>query len=87
MARFHESRFDPNRFDSTPAVALRPPYLKQEHAQDRITRAQARRRRIVSLHVQQRNRQRPPTAWIPQQNEFGAYPRHFVPWRMWTIRR
>ena len=86
MARFHDSRFGA-RFDSTPAVALRPPYLGQKDAQDRFTRAMGARAKVTRLHRLQRHRQRPLTAWAPQQNEFGAYPRHFVPWRIWTIRR
>lgn len=87
MARFHDSRFDPNRFDSTPPDTAWPPYLKQEHAQARFAVATAARTEVTRVHRLQRLRQRPMTAWAPPRNQVNAFPVMKVPWRIWTIRR
>ena len=83
--RFHDARFDA-RFDATAPVSLWPPYLRQEHAQDRFTRAMSERREVVRVLRLQRLRVRPLTA-LPKTNVTSAPAVMKVPWRIWTIRR
>jgi len=85
--RFHDARFDDGRFDSAPPAALRPTYLRQEHAQDRFVREIGQRRKVARIKHRQRLRQRPLTAWAPQRSSTSPQPKLFTPWRIWTIRR
>lgn len=84
--RFHDSRFDPNRFDATAAASLWPPYLHQEYPLQRVAAIAERRRDLVRVVRMQRIRQRPMTAFSPKTNLFNAPAVMFKPWVTWTLK-